>query len=257
MEPARPPAGAGSAPPASRPSRRPHRLLKWLVATGLVVTALALGAQWTLHQPYFRVQHVTIVGLRHESAVAVLAASGLGSHPSMVAVSATAVRQDLSSFPWIDGVNVVKRWPNTVVVDVHEATAVAVAFDARHGLRYVSAAGRDLGPAPRRADLPTLAYADPRDATWPFARAGRAGAYVASRLPRAFASQVSLITVDAKGDVTLKLTTPVTFVLGPATQLRAKFVAVASVIAHTTLVPGDVVDVTVPDELAVTSPSSS
>jgi protein involved in polysaccharide export with SLBB domain len=53
------------------------------------------------------------------------------------------------------------------------------------------------------------------------------------------------------------MTTPVTFVLGPPTQLRAKFVAVASVIAHTTLGSGDVVNVTVPDELAVSGPPPS
>jgi hypothetical protein len=53
------------------------------------------------------------------------------------------------------------------------------------------------------------------------------------------------------------MTTPVTFMLGPPTDLHAKFVAIGSVIAHSTLVPGDVVDVTVPDELAVTPPSGS
>jgi hypothetical protein len=53
------------------------------------------------------------------------------------------------------------------------------------------------------------------------------------------------------------MTTPVTFVLGEPTELRQKFVAIASVIAHSTLVPGDVVDVSVPDELAVSGPARS
>ena len=52
--------------------------------------------------------------------------------------------------------------------------------------------------------------------------------------------------------MTFKMTTPVTFILGPATQLHAKFVAIASVIKNSTLRPGDVVDATVPGELAVT-----
>jgi hypothetical protein len=93
--------------------------------------------------------------------------------------------------------------------------------------------------------------------TWPFAKAGRGAAYVASQLPRAFTTQVGTITDDAQGSVTMKMTTPVTFILGAPTDLHAKFVAIASVISHSTLVPGDVVDVTVPDELAVTAPSSS
>jgi len=123
-------------------------------------------------------------------------------------------------------------------------------------LEFVDREGRALGVAPLRENLPTLEYVHPISATWPFARAGRASAYVASQLPRAFSSQVSVIAVDASGNVTLKMTAPVTFVLGPPTNLHAKFVAVASVIAHGALVPGDVVDVTVPDELAVTPPGS-
>jgi hypothetical protein len=76
-------------------------------------------------------------------------------------------------------------------------------------------------------------------------------------LPRAFARQVDDVTENAHGSVTLTMTTPVTFVLGPATQLRAKFIAVASVIAHSTLGAGDVINVTVPDELAVSGPPPS
>jgi len=46
-------------------------------------------------------------------------------------------------------------------------------------------------------------------------------------------------------------------VLGPPDDLHAKFVAIASVILHTTLGVGDVVNVTVPDELAVSGPAPS
>ncbi len=241
---------------AQRRSRRKvRRLTKWLVCVGLVVTGLAFGAQWVLHQSYFRVQHVTFIGLRHEGVVAVLQASGLEQHPSMLGLNDATIRHNLARFPWINSVQVTKHWPNSVVVTVHESVAVAVAFTSSHHLDFVDGAGRALGPAPLDENLPTLTYVDPTSASWPFARAGRGAAYVASQLPRAFASQVSTISDDAQGNVTLKLTTPVTFILGPPTNLHAKFVAIASVIAHSTLVPGDTVDVTVPDELAVTPPS--
>ena len=240
----------------ARPRRRLRRLTKWTLSLGLAVTALALGAQWTLHQSYFRVQHVTFVGLRHESAAAVLAASGLASHPAMIGVNGATIEKNLAAFTWISALQVTKHWPNSVVVNVHESVAVAVAFNAAHVLEFVDDAGRALGPAPRTVNLPTLSYLHPLRTTWPFERAGRGAAYVASQLPRAFSSQVSVITEDAQGDVTLKMTTPVSFVLGPAQNLHAKFVAIASVIAHSTLVPGDVVDVSVPDELAVTPPKS-
>ncbi|MDE3107142.1 MAG: FtsQ-type POTRA domain-containing protein [Acidobacteriota bacterium] len=240
---------------ARTPSRRRRGL--WIGAASLLILAsLGVGARWVLQQPFFRVQHVTIIGLRHESRSAVLRVSGLGDRPPMWSLSARRVRARLERFAWIDTVSLQKRWPNSVVVKVTEASPVAVAFKSGHVLEYVSSSGRDLGVAPLSANLPTLSYAGVVT-PWPYAKAARASAYVASRLPKAFAAQVSVISESTKGVISLKMTTPVTFVLGPATNLHAKFVAVASVIAHSTLGPGDVVDVTVPDELAVTGPPPS
>lgn len=219
------------------------------------MTGLTFATQWTLRQSYFRVQHVTFVGFRHETSAALLAASGLAGHPSMINLNDATITRNLSSFTWINAVQVTKHWPNSVVVTVHESVAIAVAFTATHVLEYVDDKGRALGSAPLKTNMPTLQYLHPTALTWPFGRAGRGAAYVASQLPRAFASQVSVITDDAQGNVTIKLTTPLTFIVGPATNLHAKFVAIASVIAHSQLVPGDVVDVTVPDELAVTPPT--
>ena len=176
------------------------RLTKWLVSVGVLVTALAFGVQWTLHQSYFRVQHVTFVGLRHEGVVEVLRASGFEKHPSMLSVTDVSLTRSLSRFPWINSVQVTKHWPHSVVVTVHESVAVAVAFTSTHHLVFVDAEGRALGPAPLHEDLPTLVYLHPTSTTWPYQGAGRGAAYVASQLPRAFTTQVSTITDNAKGN---------------------------------------------------------
>lgn len=232
-------------------------MTKVVLSAGILVTALVLGGQWTLHQSFLSVQHVSLVGVRHESSAQVLAASGLERHPAMIDVSARSIEKDLTGLPWIHSVSVSKHWPNTVIVTVFESVAVAVAFGPGHVLDYVDAKGRNLGRAPQKINLPTLEYADKSKSTWPYDLAGHSAALVASELPVAFASQVGQITENAHGSVTLKMTTPVSFVLGPPTQLKAKFVAVASVIAHSTLRAGDVVNVTVPDELAVSGPAPS
>lgn len=238
-----------------RSRRRWTGLIKFSLVAVLTVATVAVAGEWVLRQSYFRVQHVTFVGVHHEPLALVMAASGLENHPTMMGVSSTSVKENLAQFMWIDRVTLVKHWPNTVVVTVKEATAVAVAFGAKHALQYVDVNGRDLGPAPLHANYPTLRFVDPRNGAWPYEHAGRSAAYVASQLPPAFARQVSVITEDDHGRVELQMTTPVRFILGPPTQLHAKFVAIASVIAHTTLSPGDVVDATVPDELAVTGPA--
>jgi cell division protein FtsQ len=236
--------------PRARSPRRRAVLVTLAVISAVVI--LISGAEWTLRSPLFRVRHVSFTGLRHEASGAVLAASGLASDPPIIDVSAASIDARLARFPWVQSVSVIKHWPNRVVVRVTERTAVAVAYAPGHVLVYVDAQGHDLGAAVRTANLPTLVYDHPRAATWPFLVAGRAAAYVASQLPPAFSSQVSTITVDAAGDVTLAMTTPVSFVLGPATNLHAKWVSIASVIAHARLAPGDVVDVSVPGSLAVT-----
>jgi len=248
----------GDAPIAPGTTKKgAYRLTKALIGTGLIVTVLAVGGAWALGQPFLRVQHVTVLGARHESVNEVLQASGLESHPSMFSVSSGAIGRSLSSLPWVKSATVTERWPNSVTLTVHESSPVAVAFNAKHQLQFVDAEGRDLGPAPLHANYPTLVFLHPRAATWPFERAGIGAALVAARLPRAFSAQVSQITVDASGVVRLEMTTPVTFILGAPVELRDKFVAIASVIAHSTLGPGDVVDVTVPGELAVTGPAPS
>ena len=113
------------------PRRRARRIVRWVVVTGVVVSTLVVGAQWALRQSYFRVQHVTFVGLRHESTVAVLAASGLVVAPLDDRAERGGDRSRLARFPWINTVTITKHWPNSVVVDVHESVAVAVAFNGR------------------------------------------------------------------------------------------------------------------------------
>lgn len=242
-----------------RRRRRSVLVLKVAVVTVLIGATLFLGGKWTLHQSLFRVQHVTLSGELHETSAQILATTHLDAHPAMIDLSQTVLQRDLSVYPWIGSISLIKRWPNSVQLAVHEVSAVAVAFDPHHVLRFVSADGRDLSAAPSSVDMPTLVTspASVANSAWPFRGPESAAALVASRLPVAFASQVRQVIVDAQGNVTLQLTTPIKFFLGPATNLNAKFVAVASAIAHATFVAGDLVDVTTPNELSVTGPAPS
>lgn len=241
----------------------PRRRRRWLavklgVAVVVVGAALVVGGRWLIHQSFLSVQHVHLSGEVHESATQILSATKLTSHPAMIDLSQAALLRDLSAYPWIGSVSLIKRWPDSIDLAIHEVSAVAVAYDAHHVLRFVSAAGRDLTPAPLTSNMPTLVTtpASLAATTWPYAGVESAAAVVASELPTAFSAQVSKIIVDAQGNVTLQLTTPLRFFLGPATNLNAKFVAVASAIAHGTFRAGDLVDVTTPSELSVTGPAS-
>jgi hypothetical protein len=243
------------------PRRRRRSVLVVEIALGVVLMACTLfvGGQWLLHQSMFRVQRVALTGEVHESSAQILSATRLNAHPAMIDLSAATLQRDLEVYPWIGSITLTKRWPNTVDLTVREVRAVAVTFNPQHVLQYVSTAGRDLGTAPLTTNMPTLVTTPTSlvPTTWPYGGIESSAALVASQLPVAFSSQVRELIVDSQGNVTLQLTTPIKFFLGPATNLNAKFVAVASAIAHATFAAGDVVDVTTPSELSVSGPPPS
>ena len=234
--------------------RRPSKSFLVVLAILMVGTTVLLGGRWLLRQPFFRVQTVRIVGATHELRTDVLRVTGLNRHPELYGLSATSLERSLSIFPWVTSAQVTVRWPHTVTITVHETHAVAVtSFHAAWA--YVGANGANLGPAPATADVPTLV--DPAaGAAWPYGGQGAAAVTIAATLPPAFAAQVRTINVDHRGAVSLGMTTPVLFVVGDSSNITAKFTAIASVLKSSTLTPGDVVNVTVPDELTVTSPST-
>jgi POTRA domain, FtsQ-type/Cell division protein FtsQ len=82
--------------------------------------------------------------------------------------------------------------------------------------------------------------------------ADRPALAVAASLPKAFAGQVTEVDATAGGQVTLKLTSPVTVNLGTTGQLSQKYEDVAAVLAGAPLTAGDVIDVSVPGSPVVT-----
>jgi cell division protein FtsQ len=232
-----------------------------VAVVAVVVTSLvALGAQRLLYGSWLRVQTIEVVGSQHESMQAVIAASGLTNHPAMISVAGADVARSVAAvLPWVAHVQVLRQWPHTVVLRVTEATPVAVASDTTGHWRYVDVRGRNLGPAPAAANLPTLRPTSPTPGNWPYQGVGHGGpivaAYVAQHLPPSFGRQISSILVTPAGTVRVALTSPLTFLLGPPTNLAAKFKAMASVIAGATLRPGDIVDLTTPEAAAVSGPT--
>ena len=243
--------------PQTQRRRRPHtrqtthRGVKRVLIAAVVVTVLALGVRWLLQQPYFRVQHVTVTGNVHETAAAVETALGLTSQPSMLGLNTGAMIQAAKTFPWVANASIVKHWPNSVSVSIVETHAVAVT-QWQGKWTYVGATGTNLGLAPATANLPTLITL--AATTWPFTATDASAVTVAATLPSAFASQVRDVVAGTNG-VSLTMTTPVRFILGSTDELTAKYMAIASVIKGATLAAGDVVDVTVPTELAISGPS--
>ena len=241
------------------PGRRRRRSVVVVAITVVTLAVLSAGAYAALHSRLLAATTVVVTGTRHESPRQVQAAAGLTAAPPMISVDAGQVAARVAhAFPWVASVDVTLHWPRTVDVAVTERKAVAVVFGPNGATELVDVTGRRLGPPALGQVLPRLEYApppgQPAGASPTIASSATPGLIVAATLPAAFRSQVAVVQVNRVGWVTLHLDTPVSFVLGPASDLSQKYEDVASVIARTTLHIGDVVDVSVPQAMTVTGP---
>jgi len=234
--------------------RRARRRLRWVVAT--LIAAALVGTGWmALHSSAFAARVLVVRGATGTRATAVLRAAGLDRHPPLLDVDPAAAARAVDALPWVLQATVVRHWPDSVSVAVSTRRPVAEMTNGR-GVAVVDHTGRVLSVSPAPVPgLPTVVagVAPGAPGTWVAAGAGPELA-VAATLPPAFRSQVARVVVNARHQVELQLTTPVSVDLGSDTQLHQKYEDVAALLAGASFSAGDVIDVTVPDAPTVSGP---
>lgn len=142
----------GNGRSARPPARLVLRLAAWCLALALlalpviaVLTGNLAAGRWQvrqleLHAPLQRTTAAQVreVVMRHTG-------------PGFFALPLADLRQDLQALPWVRSVQVRKRWPDTLVVRLHEHQPYAVWNDST-----VVTRGGDLVPVPSLAGLETL-----------------------------------------------------------------------------------------------------
>jgi cell division protein FtsQ len=153
----------------------------------------------------------------------------------------------VAGFPTVAGVEIDRDLPNGLDITVVERRPVAV---VEQGGRRVplSADGRLLRGATPPDDVPALAVdGDPGDRVDD--REGRALVAVVAAAPQALRSRARRAVLGDKG-LTLHMVRGPELYFGPPTDLRAKWKAVARVLADPTSEGATYVDVRVPDRAA-------
>ncbi|MCX6511696.1 MAG: FtsQ-type POTRA domain-containing protein [Actinobacteria bacterium] len=221
----------------------------------LGVSAIFAGLAYLLQTSTFRVQDVEVSGALHTPTAEIVAASQLADHPTMVLLDSAAVAQGIERLAWIEQVDVQRHWPHKVTLVVHERNPVAAIMRKDGSFVLADQSGRLLQNVTDPGGLPSVARV--QSVGKPGSSVGApslAALKVAARLPVAFKAQVIGVDVTAKGNVRLRLSSPVAVQFGQAVHLPAKFAALAAVLAGAPLHPGDVVDVSVPSTPVVKGP---
>lgn len=226
-----------------------------VVLCALAVLATLAAIAWPLaHSHYFSARVIVVRGAVETPVPAVLTAAGLATHPAMIDVHAGAAARSIEALPWVRRATVALEWPDGVAITLTERTAVcAVARGA--GWAEIDRSGRvlaDLATPPAGLVRATLLGATPLPGRWVGAGSGPALA-VAASLPSRLAPRVAVIEAQPGGAVDLGLVDGVRVVMGPATQLAAKFEDVAAIEAGAPPAPGSVMDVSVPQSPTVSA----
>jgi cell division protein FtsQ len=214
-----------------------------------------VAATWgAANSPLFDVDRITVSGADHVAAAAVRAASGVDDGTPLVAVDVSASERAIARLPWVESADVRRKWPGTMIIEITERVAVAVAPAAGGGWAVLDAAGRVLevaaaeeGKAP---ELPVLEGVRP----------GAAGAViddevgtlrVLARLPDEVGRTVRAVAADGR-EVVLRLEGGGEIRFGDAAHIDEKVLALATVFDKVDLASLARLDVSIPGSPVLT-----
>jgi cell division protein FtsQ len=189
-------------------------------------------------------------GAAHTAPADAVAAAGLNRHRFMVDVDPGSTARRVDRLPWTGSTTVSRHWPGTVVLTLHERTAVAALGAGPGPFSLVDATGRVLQTVPQPPPgVVSVAGAEAPPAPGQLAGpAARAAVAVASAIPADLRGRVSGVSLIAGGEVELRLSRPSGLLVrfGSADDVPAKMVALSTLVAKANLAGATVIDVRVP-----------
>lgn len=137
--------------------RSERRQLYALVAGLVLAVGLLLVVGWGIyvgvsHSSFFQLESIVVEGSSRFSAEEVAGLARLDNKSNLVAIRKKEVEAALRKTGWIDGVEVHKKWPNTIVLVVNERKPAAM-ISVNGLLSYMDGRGRIFAPVTAGDDL--------------------------------------------------------------------------------------------------------
>jgi cell division protein FtsQ len=130
-----------------------------MIAAGFLVTlslAFILLYQYLLNSPYMQLERVLVRGVEGGIRQALVEASGLNRGPGLLGLNLHALKQKMEAHPWVDEVQLERRFPHTLVVRAKQEIPVALVLT--DNLYYINRRGEIIQKAAewKCLDLPVI-----------------------------------------------------------------------------------------------------
>lgn len=219
------------------------------LVVGIAMLAAIVLAGWGLtRSPLLDVDTVRVRGAAHSTPEEVTAAAGLDRHPPMLELEEKELAAAIEALPWVDSARVRKDWPGTVEVTLLERTALAAVPGENDQWTLLDPTGRVLahqqGQPPEMTRI-ELASA-PGEPGSRVAAPARAALGIVESLPAPLAGRVPTIRVAQDATIELVLDGKIPVRFGPASDIRAKVVALTTLVQKADLARTTSIDVRAP-----------
>ncbi|MGJ5750887.1 cell division protein FtsQ [Streptomyces puniciscabiei] len=218
-----------SGPPLARRLRRPR--LRTIVILAVLLLLLGAGGTWVLYgSSWLRVRHVSVSGTLVLSPAEVRDAADVPVGAPMISVDTHGIEARLRrKLPRIDTVDVVRSWPQGIVLKVTERTPVLLVqkggefVEVDHeGVRFAT-----VSQAPKGVPTLELSVSRTGSGAASFRRFGtdrlvREAVRVVGALPAAVAGDTRTVQVRSYDDISLELADGRTVAWGSSENGRAK-----------------------------------
>jgi cell division protein FtsQ len=97
-----------------------------LTAILFMTSVLIYGFNYAISAPFFLIKATSVRGCRELTEKEVLALAALKSSQTIFSVNMAAMARRIASQPWVKNVTIDREFPNRLVIDVQERTALAL-----------------------------------------------------------------------------------------------------------------------------------
>ncbi len=106
-----------------------HELLRTallLSAVSIIVAGMIYGYNFTISSSYFQIKEIIVNGCKEITEKEILSYAAIKPSQNLLAINLGTIARRIESNPWVKEVSIGREFPNRLIINLQERTAVAL-----------------------------------------------------------------------------------------------------------------------------------